>query len=151
MSLKVRRATELDAGQLVRLLRDAHSEYEGFPVPHLPSLFQWVGMVLVQGIAYVVHEEGYIVGSLGLIQTFCPWNQLVPLLRCEWLYVHPDHRKGGAAQSLLDSAEGFSATQKTAIIMGINNPHQPELKDIFLKRRGYIYCGGNFIRAGGEE
>lgn len=157
--IKIRRATGWDVVEVTRLLvRGALEQRKEiwYPKPS-QNAARKVGHVLAlidQGLVIVAEQEvdARIVGAVGMAVCQDTWSDQWKLVN-EWIYILPDFRDVGLDSQLLTAVEMFADDQVDPdtqeglpVIMAMISGQDTELKDELMKRRGYQYGGGNFVR-----
>jgi GNAT superfamily N-acetyltransferase len=160
---EIRRATPWDVVRIVRLLWKAADEAQrdiwfwSFEPTGAKAIAHALLMVEKGVLMVAENSDKRLVGTFCLSWYQEPWsNDWV--LQTEWLYVLPAYRSGGTAEALLTGAEKIAdglinpATGKgPPIVIGLMSGRDTELKDEWLKRKGYRYGGGTFVRAPYEQ
>ena len=144
----VRRATAFDFSAICRLIAAWHDETPiSYPAWEENASIQWIAGVLTKGVAFVSIDEssGKIIGSVGFSGQHYPWNETVWVLECEWFYVNPEFRSGGAAVKLVEMAKDFADDNDSPLILSIIQGLDAELKDRFISTCGLDYVGGTFV------
>lgn len=158
--IKIRRASAFDCVEIVSLLLQGAAEQREsiwYPRPTQRPTKQ-VGAVLAlidQGVVIVAEQEvdGRLVAAIGVTICQDDWSDEWKMVN-EWLYVMPDFRDTDIADQLLTFVEHFAdaavspQTQEgLPIVMAMMAGQDTELKDELMRRRGYQYGGGNWVRA----
>lgn len=157
----IRQATAWDVVKIGRLSLQAieeQGEHAWFPLPD-PRGLKLVGSILLvieRGMTVVATtKEGRIVGVLAMDIQRYGWSDEY-LLTNEWFYVLPAYRTGKYARTafmLMEAIERFADSRRhprtgagLPVQISIHSGVDAELKDGFLRSRGYRYVGGNFRR-----
>jgi len=164
--VKIRRATPWDVIDITHLLKRAAGEQkkdiwystisinEMKQISHVLTLID-IGYVVIAERHYTVNQEErtQIVAAMGMGLARDDWSDDW-VMQNEWTYVLPSWRDTDVADQLITAAEIFAdehgdpATGKgLPIIIGMMTGRDTDLKDKLMKRKGYQYGGGNFVRA----
>lgn len=148
---QVRKAGYLDAWGIYYTLLDALDATETpLPDPELPYCIQAMLDRIHNGCAFVaVTPDDKIVGCVVLNIAHWPW--VSPSSRKgahffnEHFWVDPKYRAGGTATKLLDCAKNLAASHGIPLQIEISSiDGNLELKDKFMRTRGFRQLGGKF-------
>lgn len=146
VQIAIRRAAPMDFVNIARLLEQAVQDVEvAFPPINQMKLLQWIMDCKRDGEIVVADCSRQIVGALGLLAREYPWAD-ERMIASEFFYVQPKFRKRGTADSLIQAAEKFADDSKTRLVMTFVGGKDAELKDVYMSRKRFIYCGGTFLR-----
>lgn len=165
MKIKIRRAIGWDVVSLTRFLEKGALEQGGpiwYPRPSESAVKKIAYVLTMIDKGFVVIAEAsddgsgrWIVGACGMSFSQDAWSDDWSLVN-EFIFVHRDYRDTEVAANLMSAVEMFAETQVDArtgtrvsvpIVMGVMTGESAELKDELLRRRGYVYIGGNYLRA----
>lgn len=144
--IKVRHAEPKDCVNIVKLLQQGWNEQtvEYAPVDDLRG-YKWILSILEEGMIAVADLNGRIVGAACASPFRPPWS-LQWMLDMEFLYILPNFRGDGVAESLLSAVEKFADKYSLSLTFGIHTGDRPLVKDRMMKAAGWNYVGGNFLR-----
>lgn len=123
-----------------------------FPAPELPYALQALMDKIAQGLVCVaVDPTDTVVGTIVLDTAHWPWTSPSSAkglhLYNQHYWVEPAYRKGGAGIKLLEWAKTRSDELKLPLLIELSSlESNTELKDQFVKSRGFRYIGGKFFR-----
>ncbi len=140
--------------ELEPLLRIFYSEHRTGPVTALPlnedKARAHINQCLLTGVVYGALQEGGITGSIALIPTATWWSDS-EILSDGWFYVHPAHRKGGAAVRLLKEAKRMADALGAPFRIDISHSDDLEAKCGFLQKMGFSQVGASLIYGGNAD
>lgn len=110
----------------------------------------WLSHMIAQHIVLCAHDTHNIVGVIGMKVGNMPWNDEVQILSNEFLIVKKEHRNLGVTDKLIKSVKDLADKGKLLILMSHITGTASELKDRYLRIKGFSYGGGNFIYKGVE-
>lgn len=148
--MKLRSGTIFDATSILLLLLKMHREMPSaasFPVHHGKAA-QAIAGVLSNGLCLVVEDEdSLIVGSIGGYIGKNLWYSDQAVLGDTWFFVHPDHRKSTAADTLVSAFLAEGARLKIPVQLAHIAGDDLERKDKFFERKGLVKMGSVFFKA----
>jgi len=144
--IQVRRAVPKDIVNICKLLTGGWNEQtvEYAPIDDLRG-YRWILGIIEEGFVAVADLNGRIVGAACASPFLPPWSTQW-MLDMEFLYIMPNFRKAGVADTLVKAVEGFADTVKLPLIFGIQTGDRPLVKDRMMKMAGFTYVGGNYLR-----
>lgn len=154
----IRKAVPTDVVALLKLFKEITSESPIYNNPDDADCIQWfLNVIAVQG-AWVAVSNRKIVGSIGCLVDYKPWNHQEQFVYNCWYHVSREYRKGYRI-----SAELLSVARNTAHEAGLPfhlsiNSAIDKRTDRFIRMQGFTYEGGGFVsslalreRENGEE
>lgn len=163
--LKIRRATAFDVVNLSKMLIKARDEQVngGIWYPAVADgergemmACQYVLTLIDKAVIYVADLNGRLLGVIGCSVDRYPWSDEW-MLTNEWFYVLPQFRESDIALALLTAMEHFADAEsvpysgedkpRMAIMLGMLSAQQTGAKDRWMRQKGYVSGGGNFVRA----
>ena len=137
MTLSIRIAGPREAAKLLEFLRGMHAEVGQAPL-HYAKALAAVTELAATGVAYVVEDEGHIVGSLGLT-TFDHWYADAGFLGELWFYVDPAYRASGEVVAmLLGEARDLAERTGQSVFIDHHRPRQRRGLSIIADRLGFV-------------
>lgn len=166
--IKIRRATAYDVVDIAKLLVRGNAEQrediwyqeptenKTVMIAHGLALID-KGFVVVADMLVVVGDEptgqGGLIGAIGMAISKEVWSMDWCLCN-EWTYIMPDYRDGELYDNMMTAVEDFADSKVhpetgygLPILMSNMSGRDTDTKDQLLKRRGYQYGGGNFVRS----
>ncbi len=166
--IKIRRATAYDVVDIAKLLVQGNAEQnediwypkvtddKTIQIAHVLTMID-KGYVVVADMLVVVGEQETgqkgLIGAIGMAISKDQWS--VDWCLCnEWTYILPDYRDGDLYANMMTAVEDFADSKVhpdtgygLPILMSNMSGRDTDTKDQLLKRRGYQFGGGNFVRA----
>ncbi len=170
--IKIRQADAYDVMDLAGLLAQGvkeQGEHIWYPslsmnrmrrISHILAVID-KGYVVIADMLVVVGNEPTgqrgVIGAIGMSIERDSWSDDW-VLSNEWTYVLPDYRDTEVYVNMMTAVEDFADSKihpdtgfGLPIIMSNISGKSAETKDALLKRRGYQFGGGNFVRAPHHE
>jgi GNAT superfamily N-acetyltransferase len=149
--IRVRRAEPKDVVNICKLLQSGWrtQTVEYAPIDDLRG-YRWILYILETGMVAVADLNGRVVGAAGVCPYQPAWSHTW-LLDLEFLYVMESFRKEDIAHRLKSAVEGFADRHKLSLTFTIQSGDRPAVKDRMMTIAGWIYAGGNFLRAAKKE
>lgn len=145
-TIAIRKATAFDAVNILRLAELGLKENTVAYPPLDPLLgLRWCLDTIEHGVVFVADLSGRLVGTIGLERASYPWSA-EPHARDSWFYVHHGFRSYGTADNLVLAAEKACDERGLKLTIYFGGGVQADLKDRWLRKRGYTYGGGMHVR-----
>ncbi|MBK9497177.1 MAG: GNAT family N-acetyltransferase [Xanthomonadales bacterium] len=117
-----------------------------------PYVYQWIMELIRQGTVIVAEKDSEIVGVIALEKGTWPWHREHEFFGNPILYVHPDHRYGGVALSLVKHAKGIASAAGVDLVLDVSWGDDALKKQRFLEIHGGERIGGKYLfRQGGAH
>ena len=158
MTILITKATEKDVHRVARMCSDWIEESR---VPWPPSITEameaWVLRCIENGYVIVATDSGRLYGVAGIVQSFLPWNQEVPILHDQFFYVprtrattgeraiRAERRVPGVANALLGALKAYAERRKMPLIMGIISGYETGKLERWYGIQGGQYIGGTLV------
>ena len=137
MTLSIHIAAPRQSAQILEFLRGMHEEVGQAPLHDAKALAAIIELTN-EGVAYVVEDDGRIVGSLGLTM-FDHWYADAGFLGELWFYVDPAYRAGGEVVAmLLGEARDLSERTGQSVYIDHHRPRQRRGLSIIADRLGFV-------------
>lgn len=159
--IRIRRAAAWDVVEISALLFKGATEQGKdiwYPTPNVMKGIAAVLALIDQGLVVVAEERDEeavhrrIIGAIGMTLCQDAWSDQWKLVN-EWFYVDDKFRDTEVAEQLMTAVERFADTsvnpqtqEGLPVVMAMMTGLDTELKDELMRRRGYQYGGGNFVR-----
>jgi hypothetical protein len=158
--VSIRRATPWDVIKVAHLLKRAAKEqgediwYSTLSINEMKQISH-ILQLIDRGFVVIAEtkEQKQIIAAMGMSIGRDDWSDDW-VMQNDWTYVLKTWRDTDVADQLITAVEMFAdekvdpATGKgLPIIIGMMTGRDTDLKDKLMKRRGYQYGGGNFVRA----
>lgn len=108
----------------------------------------WIADLIAKHLVLIATLGDKLIGAIALRFGYLPWNNEVPILFNEFLMTDKKYRKTGVTDKLIQAAKDFADTSKMFLMVGHFSGTDPELKDRFIKMRGFKYIGANYVYKG---
>jgi hypothetical protein len=141
----IRRATAMDAVNIVRLLKDGWSEQRHLPPSRVNDVkaLRWVIQHIEQSFVVVADLSGRIVGSIACRTVEEPMSDEWYIERV-WFYAIPSFH--GTPNKLLVEAESFSEEQGLPLVVSVDSFRPERFDRLMASRRRYVSMGGTYMR-----
>lgn len=141
--MNLRIATHRDEDAIFGLLLYMHAEV-GLASLNEAKVRGRIRHVLTNGRAFLVEDEGNLVGSIGCVPDSFWYSAAVELFDA-WLYVMPEARASRAAAALIEAYKDEAARRGfPKPYLGRMNVIDAERKDVFFRRHGFEPVGSLF-------
>ena len=115
-----------------------------------PYVYQWIMELIRQGTVIAAEKDGEIVGVVALEKASWPWHREHEFFSNPILYVHPDHRYGGVALSLVKHAKGIASAAGVDLVLDVSWGDDALKKQRFLEIHGGARIGGKYLFRQGD-
>lgn len=155
--IRIRRAKGFDVVEMTMLLTEGalvQGRDVWYPQPSSSETKKLAHVLALidQGLVVVAETDEQIVGAIGMTICQDDWSDQWKVVN-EWLYIDEKFRNANVDDALLTFVEAWADDQVNPdtqeglpVIMAIISGKDVEVKDELMKRRGYQYAGGNFVR-----
>jgi GNAT superfamily N-acetyltransferase len=152
MGVTIRRATVLDHSRILELLIKwlEESLIKGLPGCCMYSGI-WLADLIAKHLVLIACRDDKLLGSICLKKGYLPWNNEMPLLFNEFLMTEEEGRELGVADRLLAASKEFAKQEGSILMMGHFSGKAAELKDRYLRIKGFKYGGGTFFYLRGDN
>lgn len=132
MDLRV--AQSDDIAEILPLLRAMHTEIGQFSMDE-EKVATGIADVVAAGAAFVLVEEGEIVGSIGLAGAE-PWYTRERLIIDRWIYIAPDHRSPHSFEMLVAAARAAGQALGKRVLLQLYTTRDTQRKELLFRRHG---------------
>lgn len=149
--VEIRKAQVIDHSEILTLLLKWFDELAIHGIPHLCGhTGVWLADLIGRHQVFIALIDNKIVGCIGLRLGFMPWNNEVPALFNDFLMTDINMREFGVADLLISTAKKHADEAQLLLMMGHFTGTDADLKDRYLRLKGFQYGGGNFFYKGGK-
>lgn len=133
---------------LLLALEETHADY---PAPQMPYALQHLLALIGHGTVAVAEHNGDVVGTIVLDARTWPWvhpgSVEAHYLQNDHFYILPQRRSFGTARKLLDWAKKLADRRGMRLVIELSSGGpDTESLDTFVRRQGFAYMGGKFVR-----
>lgn len=146
--MEIRRARVADTDDIFRLLLAMHHENGVAPLD-AGKVYGTIRDLIETGTVLVAEQDGTLLGSVAWSEQAYWYSQKMRLSEW-WFYVHPDHRRSGAARGLIEAAKVVAVKAGMPCEINLSSPVKLGVKMRFLRRLGLQLIGATFISQEGR-
>lgn len=144
--ITITRAAPYDAVRIARMLDEWFKVSAIQWPPSDPSaMVQWVSHVIEHGYVVIAEKDERLFGVAGIQPVYLPWNLEQPILRDQFFYVPPAHRKLGVADALMSAMKIKAAKMQMPLMMAIISGVNTDKLDRWYGIKGGRYAGGVLV------